>query len=89
MKCHGQCFLETNLEVADDTSSEKNTPPIEKQTIDFLVFLMSENLYAFPNLALLRTGTPCYLPGISSGHRPVLFHPPDIQSQDLRPMIYT
>lgn len=45
--CHGQCFLKTNLNVADESSSKDAEMPLTKQQVEFPVFVVSELTFKF------------------------------------------
>lgn len=47
--CHGQCFLKTNLNLADESSSQGADMPPTKQQIEFPVFVVSELAFKFNN----------------------------------------
>lgn len=72
--CHGQCFLDKSLDLADDAGDEGSLPAVKK--IDFPVFLVCANSYSLTTFSLTNSGYPIYRSGISSEHIPGLFHPP-------------
>lgn len=45
--CHGQCFLKTNLNLADESSSKDAEMPLTKQQVEFPVFVVSELAFKF------------------------------------------
>jgi hypothetical protein len=74
--CYGQCFLEKNLELADDSKNDEGTLPSGKQGIDFPVFIVSECLYSFREPLKFEQADSHYRAGSSSEHHPASFHPP-------------
>jgi hypothetical protein len=76
MKCHGRCFLEKTLDLADDTASNEGVPPIKNQIADFPVFLVSENFSLSDKHLSSPTGNSGYRQSISFEHHPTLFRPP-------------
>jgi hypothetical protein len=73
--CHGKCFLNKNLDVADDAGTDKGTLPAGKK-IDFPTFLVSEVDCSLNTLDQQDPGYSFYRSGISSEHSPGPFHPP-------------
>jgi hypothetical protein len=78
--CYGQCFLDKSLDLADDRNSDQGSVPGSTQRIDFPVFLVVENSYAFEKRLNFEIAGSAYLPGSSSEHSPVPFHPPAVVS---------
>lgn len=74
--CYGQCFLEKNLDLADDASNDEGPLPAGKEKIDFPVFIVSEYLYAFRKLLQFDRADSHYIAGSSSKHHLAPFHPP-------------
>lgn len=72
--CYGQCFLDKNLDFADNT--DDSALPNAKHQVDFPVFLISENHYTFIHDLERVRGLSFYLAGFSSDHSSVPFHPP-------------
>jgi len=76
--CHGQCFLDKNLEVADSQTPEDGTAPVGKQNIDFPVFIISESQCPLIDFMLCKLQEVDYDASISSEHTSVPFHPPAV-----------
>ena len=74
--CHGQCFLDRSLEVADAQSSDEGTAPVTKQNVDFPVFIISENQHTLNNLIVCDRHNVEYHSAVSSKHSSAPFHPP-------------
>jgi hypothetical protein len=74
--CYGQCFLDKNLDLADDANSDDSTLPIGKLKIDFPVFIISESFYSFQKLLKSEQANSYYRAASSSAHHPAPFHPP-------------
>jgi hypothetical protein len=78
--CYGQCFLNKNLDLADDHASDDGPFPISKQRIDFPVFLVIENAYTFRSESTFEIAGSSYLAQLSSKHCASPFHPPAVLS---------
>jgi hypothetical protein len=78
--CYGQCFLNKNLDLADDQPLDNGTVPISKQRIDFPVFLVIENSYSFRSEPTFEIAGSSYLVHISAKHCAAPFHPPAVLS---------
>jgi hypothetical protein len=76
--CHGQCFLDRNLDLADELPSDEGTVPTGKQSIDFPVFLISENSYQFSHVLRSLDLNTSYFPASSTEHSSFPFHPPAV-----------
>ena len=74
--CHGQCFLDRNLDMADVTTTDEGTIPLSAQSVDFPIFLITENCYSFQPSTLFETRSAGYLSSTSSAHGQAPFHPP-------------
>lgn len=77
--CHGQCFLNKNLDITDDAGADKGTLPAGKK-IDFPTFLISEIGYSLNALEQQGFGYAVYLSSISSEYSSRPFHPPTFLS---------
>lgn len=75
--CNGQCFLDKNLDVADG-ASEDGTVPTNTQRLEFPVFLVVENSYAFTAASTAHVGVSPYLAGVSSEHSSIPQRPPAV-----------
>ncbi len=73
--CYGQCFLDKNLDLADDAGTDEGSLPAIKK-IDFPVFLLSGNSYSITTYFVKNPGYSFYRSGLSSEHVPGPFHPP-------------
>lgn len=78
--CYGQCFLDKNLDLADDNTSDEGAVPSGKQRIDFPVFLVIENSYALKSIVKFEIAGSVYLASFSSEHSSAPFHPPAVLS---------
>ena len=76
MACHGQCFLNKNLHVTDDTTPDEGTVPAGKQTIDFPMFLIAENNYSFVTNLQTQPRNFRFLLFSSQAHLTSPFRPP-------------
>lgn len=74
--CYGQCFLNRNLELADDES--QSSAPKGKEKIEFPTFVVSETFYAFHQLSQNGQRNTNYLLSTSSAHLDTPFHPPTV-----------
>ena len=74
--CHGQCFLDKSLEVADSQTPEDGTAPVGKQNIDFPVFIITVNQCPLLDFMLCNLHEVVYDASISSEHTLAPFHPP-------------
>lgn len=75
--CHGQCFLNKNLDVAKETSTDDETLPVAKQKFDLPIFLISKSEYRFANLKSSESNCP-YIRDLSSKHSSAPFRPPTV-----------
>jgi hypothetical protein len=81
MACHGQCFLQTNLNLADNAVPDKGAVPAPAtQTIEFPVFLIAENKYSFETNLQAQPGNFRYLLHSCEGHTASQFRPPSPMS---------
>jgi hypothetical protein len=74
--CHGQCFLKTNLNLAEESPSKSAEVPITKQQIEFPLFIISELAYNFRVVSTTTEESSHYYLVTSLGHLPILFRPP-------------
>lgn len=74
--CQGQCFLNRNLELADDPQPDDGTSPPATQKIDFPAFVISDNQYPAHEMTEPQLHNARYLPSVSGEHSPAPFHPP-------------
>jgi hypothetical protein len=74
--CYGQCFLKTNLDLTDESSTDDAELPPARQTIDFPVFLISEISSLFDIVTNLAEANFHYIPGTSVDHSLIPFRPP-------------
>lgn len=72
--CHGQCFLNRNLDLSEESEGTPASPGKEKVDIPF--FLISRGLNAFNALAKPAIMHSAYLRLYTSGYLTVPFHPP-------------
>jgi hypothetical protein len=77
--CYGRCFLDKNLEIADDTNDD-GALPASKQLIDFPVFLVSESNYCLGLTIKPAKGHCRYITASSTKHSSAPFHPPAVVS---------
>lgn len=73
--CHGQCFLDKNLGLADE-STDEDALPAGKQKIDFPVFLVSKTTSPLQNELKFTHDNFYYTFSLSSKHSSAPFHPP-------------
>lgn len=78
--CYGQCFLDRNLDLPDNDNSEEGPAPTREQRTDFPVFLIAETHYGLGGESPPGRGNCFYIPGTSSEHSSVPFHPPTVLS---------
>ena len=78
--CHGQCFLNKNLKVAESASGDQATDRSGKEKIDFPVFLISENILLLRSPIKSTLENFRYICGFASDHRRSPFHPPSLVS---------
>ena len=76
--CYGQCFLDKNLDLADDSADD--AVPAARQQIDFPLFLVSESNYRFDSKIKFVRAHSFYIPAASSKHSSAPFHPPAVVS---------
>jgi hypothetical protein len=76
IKCHGHCFLNKNLEMAEDASSDQEPRPTGKENVDFPVFLISESNYCFVPVDNDGTANCLHLTRKYSEYSTLPFHPP-------------
>ena len=74
--CHGQCFLNKSLEVADAQTPDDSSAPVGKQNIDFPVFIISDNQCSLNHLTIPAPQNVDYHGSLSSEHSSAPFHPP-------------
>lgn len=74
--CNGQCFLNKNLKLVDESTSEDEALPTGKQQIDFPVFLISKPAIPLQQTVSLTQGNFHYTLSLSSKHLSAPFHPP-------------
>lgn len=80
MACHGQCFLKNKLDLADDPAPAENTVPPTKQSVDFPVFLTSENVHTSRPFVQTEVNYSPYRYNTSSPHYVAPFHPPKVNT---------
>lgn len=74
--CYGQCFLDKNLDLAND--APQSTVPVGKEKIDIPVFITSENIYSFQlSSPAAELNTRYFFSSISVALAPP-FHPPAV-----------
>lgn len=76
MNCHGQCFLERNLNLTDNSSEDKAAVPTQIQTTEFPIFLISKLTFGFDLRRTLQESQSYYLVNSSCKHALETFRPP-------------
>jgi hypothetical protein len=74
--CHGQCFLKTNLSLAEESTSKSAEVPITKHQVEFPAFVISELPFKFNNVFTIIERYSHYRFFTSLGYTRIPFRPP-------------
>lgn len=75
--CYGKCFLDRNIERADD-SENSTLPPAGNEKLEIPVFVVSESLYSFHPEAHYILANTDHHQVLAEGFSKGIFHPPSL-----------
>ena len=74
--CHGQCFLKTNLNLAEESTSKGAEVPLTKRQVEFPAFVISELAFKFNSGSMIIERISHYRLFTSPGYSHIPFRPP-------------